>query len=457
MPSYGSSPPSAATSYVVPYAAPTVATRPYTWTAAPPSGVAAFPSPASAYGTSLSTPSALGTSWDPYLTAQRPAILSGNITSPTSSQYILPQPMPRVPYYTNQPVSPTNQPYTIVPDVSQPVGPNGTVICPGAMPPPLVANPCVPILNGPLPPTPIYPSVCPQPAGARWYLDADGIFFTRDARIGNQALVLLDMNAATQSNVLLSNSDLDDFQFEPGPRVLIGYMLSPENAIEASYFGIYNWKVSKTVHGDNDLNLPGDLGLNGNLNFFDADTATVTYKSLIHNAEINYVHNIDNIGLLVGFRYFYLQDQFSETFTDVQTGSSSYNISSFNDLFGGQIGARLTRERGNFGFDFTGKAGVYGNNIHSSQRVSDFNGFEERNNSVNAGQIAFIGDLELNTSYRFSQNWSLRGGYQVYWLEGMALAPSQLDFTDTATSGTTLHKTDTMLMQGAHAGLMAQW
>jgi hypothetical protein len=325
------------------------------------------------------------------------------------------------------------------------------------MPPPLVANPCVPILNGPLPPTPIYPSVCPQPAGARWYLDADGIFFTRDARIGNQALVLLDMNAATQSNVLLSNSDLDDFQFEPGPRVLIGYMLSPENAIEASYFGIYNWKVSKTVHGDNDLNLPGDLGLNGNLNFFDADTATVTYKSLIHNAEINYVHNIDNIGLLVGFRYFYLQDQFSETFTDVQTGSSSYNISSFNDLFGGQIGARLTRERGNFGFDFTGKAGVYGNNIHSSQRVSDFNGFEERNNSVNAGQIAFIGDLELNTSYRFSQNWSLRGGYQVYWLEGMALAPSQLDFTDTATSGTTLHKTDTMLMQGAHAGLMAQW
>ncbi len=140
------------------------------------------------------------------------------------------------------------------------------------------------------------------------------------------------------------------------------------------------------------------------------------------------MHNIDNIGLLIGFRYFYLQDQLFTTFNDVQTGSSSYNISSYNNLFGGQIGGRLSRERGNFGFDFTGKAGVYGNDIHSSQRVSDFSGFEQRNNSVNAGQLAFLGDLQLNTTYRFSQKWSLRGGYQVYWIQGLALAPSQLDF-----------------------------
>lgn len=392
--------------------------------------------------------------------AARPAVLTGNITSAPSNQFIVPQPMPRVPYYTNQPV--TNQPYVIVPEAScaAPVGATNTVVYPGATPPPIVAGPTVPMLTGPLPaappPAPVYGQPAPLYGGTRWYAYADAIFFTRDTRIGNTPLVLLDNNAATQSNVLLSTTDLD-FLFEPGPRVLVGYEFDPSNAFEASYFGIYNWHDTATINGNNDLNLPGDLGLNNNLDFFDADKATVTYDAIIHNAELNFVHNYGNLAWLMGFRYFYLGEKFNLTFTDNQTGSSAYKIGTFNDLFGGQIGGRVGHACGAWSYDFTGKAGVYGNVIHTSQNVADFSGFTERNVGTNGGQIAFIGDLELNGSYQFSQNWSLRGGYQAYWVEGLALAPSQIDYTDTPTSGTTLHKTDGMFMHGAHAGLMARW
>ena len=71
--------------------------------------------------------------------------------------------------------------------------------------------------------------------------------------------------------------------------------------------------------------------------------------------------------------------------------------------------------------------------------------------------MSFIGDIGLNATYQFSQCLALRGGYQAYWVEGLALAPNQLDFTNTDTSGTSLNKTGSLFMHGAHLGLMARW
>jgi len=291
------------------------------------------------------------------------------------------------------------------------------------------------------------------------YAQADAIFFTRDNESGNQPLVLLDGNQPNQSNVLLGTPDLD-FNWQVGPRILLGREWDGFRIFEASYFGIYNWHDSHTILGNNNLNLPGDLGLVGNLDFFDADKAVATYDSMVNNAELNYVHSFagnPNLAWLIGLRYFELADKFNLTFTDNQTGSSAYKISTYNNLFGGQIGGRVGHACSKWSYDLTGKAGVYGNYIHSSQIVQDFSGFTERNATTTGNQLSFLGELGLNGSYEFSPNWSLRGGYQVYWVEGLALAPNQLDFTDTPTSGTTLNKTGGMFMHGAHAGLMARW
>ena len=66
------------------------------------------------------------------------------------------------------------------------------------------------------------------------------------------------MNAPTQSNVLLSTSDLD-FNFEVGPRILLGHAFDPYNAFEASYFGIYNWQDKATIFGNNNSEFAGRL------------------------------------------------------------------------------------------------------------------------------------------------------------------------------------------------------
>jgi hypothetical protein len=288
------------------------------------------------------------------------------------------------------------------------------------------------------------------------YLQLDAIFFTRDARFVNTPLVLLDNNAATQSNVLLSTADIS-YQYEPGPRVLLGTEFDGFRAVEASYFGIYNWDYSTTITGDNNLNLPGDLGL-ASLGFFNADRYTVTYNSDIHNAELNYLHYYGNIAWLVGFRYFNLSEKLSINAFDGDVGSAFYNTSTYNNLFGAQLGGRVKQACGRWSYDLTGKAGIYDNVIRSSQLVTDFdNASVDRNISKSGNQVSFLGELGLNGSYKFSECLSLRGGYQVYWVEGLALAARQLDFTDTPNSGASLNKTGGMFIHGAHAGLMAQW
>src|SRR5262249_59800005 len=118
------------------------------------------------------------------------------------------------------------------------------------------------------------------------------------------------------------------------------------------------------------LNLAGDLGLNNNLDFFGADKAVATYDSMVNNAELNYVHSFasnPNLAWLIGFRYFELADKFNLTFTDNQTGSSAYKISSYNNLFGGQIGDPVRHACGKWLDDSACMAGVYGNCIDFSK------------------------------------------------------------------------------------------
>jgi hypothetical protein len=425
----------------------------YTASTAPLTSASVLPSPAAAYGTSIAPPPLLASTstspWDPYRVAQRPAAFSGTITS-TSGQYLLPQPMPRVPYYTQQPVATTGQPYVVIPETpaAVPTAQPGAVVYPGPTPPAIVSPPTVPTLGAALPPpAPVFPTAC--------YAQVDAIFFTRNVQAGNQPLVLRDIVNPTEPNVVLSTSDLS-IPFQVGPRVTLGHEFDSTYSFEASYFGIFNWHDTLTATGANNLNLPGDLGLTGGLAFIGADQVTVTYDSQVNNGELNLLHSYGNISCLIGFRYFNLGEHLNIVANDIVDGTGFYDVNAYNNMFGLQGGARLVQACGNWSYDLTGKAGVYGNEISSSQSVEDA-GTALRNVHTTGTAVAFLGELGLNGNYQFSQNWFLRGGYQVYWIDGIALAPEQLDFTDTPTSGTHLNKTGSLFMQGANAGLMARW
>jgi hypothetical protein len=43
------------------------------------------------------------------------------------------------------------------------------------------------------------------------------------------------------------------------------------------------------------------------------------------------------------------------------------------------------------------------------------------------------------------------------WLDGVALAPDQLDFTNTPTSGTAIASDSTLFLHGVNLGLGTRW
>jgi hypothetical protein len=298
----------------------------------------------------------------------------------------------------------------------------------------------------------------------RTYVQADVLFFGRNNRSGNRALVF-DVNEPRGGRELLATRDLD-FDFELGARALLRHHCSDCCALEASYFGIFDWAATETAWGDNSLAIPGDLGLASN-DFFGADIMRVDYLADLHNGEVNFVKSCCSrccnggrrLSCFVGPRYLSLDEQFNIQSTDFDEGTSNYNIRVDNDLYGVQIGGRFERWMNRFGWEATGKAGIFGNDVRQNQFVTDFPPpFALRpRTGADGGRVAFVGDLSLSLTYRLTRACSLRGGYNVMWIEGVALAPDQLDFTLTPTSGRGLNDNGGLFLHGAHIGLEARW
>ena len=69
--------------------------------------------------------------------------------------------------------------------------------------------------------------------------------------------------------------------------------------------------------------------------------------------------------------------------------------------------------------------------------------------------VGFIGDMNYSIVRRLNRNWSLRAGYNLIWISGVALAPNQFDFSNTNTI--TLAGASNVFLHGANLGLEAQW
>jgi len=311
---------------------------------------------------------------------------------------------------------------------------------------------------------------CPPPR-SRWSVQADVLFWDRIGNACDQVLAI-DLNSTVPgANTVLSTNDLD-FSMEPGWRILVGFRPDPCSALgccsalEFSYFGVYDWEDSAAAVGDQNLAIPGALGLAAN-NFLLADEIRAIYRSRLNNVEANCIKSccIDpctQVDFLLGFRFLALNEDFSLIGTDALEGTSSYDISTSNYLYGLQMGGRMTRQMQQWSLQFTGKAGVFLNDAGQSQIVTDFppnpNDLIARNvPGVSDTSAAMLGEVDLTLVRRITNAWSLRLGYSVLGLGGLALAPDQLDFTLTPVSGTNLATNGFVLFHGAHAGLEAVW
>lgn len=222
----------------------------------------------------------------------------------------------------------------------------------------------------------------------------------------------------------------------------------------------------------------------------DLDRTWVDYSSVLHSAELNLVYCCDCDGKceagkcgyvpachggtsrgrtfewLAGFRYLDLREKLHIAGQRDETGgteSGVYDIRTIKQLCGGQLGARWRCWGERLGFEATGKLGVFGNAAEQEQYITDYPADQSGPfplrpvTGADGTEVAFVGDLNLTAIYRLNEVWSLRAGYNLIWISGVALAPDQVDFSGTLPAGEQLHSTGSLFLHGVSCGVKARW
>ena len=129
-----------------------------------------------------------------------------------------------------------------------------------------------------------------------------------------------------------------------------------------------------------------------------------------------------------------------------------------NHLYGFQIGADavLLRPTAGFHVDTIVRVGVLGNNADQTTRapvLANFNGFVDQV-GASGDETSFMAELGVRGVFQLTDSWSVFGGYQALWLDGLALAPEQIPVTDLSAPGSAALNTDgELFFHGATVGL----
>ncbi len=210
----------------------------------------------------------------------------------------------------------------------------------------------------------------------------------------------------TVSQRSLMNASGFSFNWMGGVDASLLGRLNDDNVLEARYFGIHQWRARQSF-----VPLaPAEIPINPSLPVpVDSDVAS-QFDDRLYDIEINWRHeSSDWFTWLAGFRWMEMNDSLGITIPNAFISTMADN-----QLCGGQIGGEIQLWNGTspLHIDSVFKAGVYNNDAS--------NGSESR------GQVAFIGEIGVTGVYRCCQHVALRFGYQVLWLDGVAVATDQL-------------------------------
>lgn len=295
-----------------------------------------------------------------------------------------------------------------------------------------------------------------------WQVWANALFLSRSST-SRQALVY----EGPKGNDIYWTDDVD-FDFGWGPSVGITLCCNPcnpVNRIGMEFYAIDGWSSTTRVAGNVSVQFPSvpylpDLVVPG-----DPDSGygvgTFRYTSNLYNTEVNFYHQSRRacwLTTLAGFRWIEIGEDFTTVF---ETGNTTpnYTIDANNHLYGVQIGALVDLQSyGLWHFDGWIKAGVYGNTAdqHTTEDFTSVGG-SVISASADGSNVAFAGDLGISVSRRISQCLSLRFSYMVLCVEGIALAPEQLDNSDPSNSFATVDLTGGTFYHGGFIGGEFLW
>ncbi len=289
----------------------------------------------------------------------------------------------------------------------------------------------------------------------QWSVRAGAILLQRSTP---NPLVLVNDQFAAGGNTIVDAADFR-FSVEGGPEVSVlrrGRLLD----WEVRYFGITEWGRSLgPIYSSNGAVMRFAAPL-GNVGF--PAQVSASYESELQNFEINVGRSpSERFRWLAGFRYVELDERGMALVMDIGPGLNRAvtTVDALNRLYGFQIGAEgvLLGGGGNrLRLEGTAKAGVYHNSIHSGATLDQSLGVDYAA-AASDNHAAFVGELGFTAVYQLSPHWSLRAGYQMLWLEGVAVAAEQVPAIDLLAGQAAVDTTGSPFYHGANVGLEFVW
>jgi hypothetical protein len=270
----------------------------------------------------------------------------------------------------------------------------------------------------------------------------------------------------------------DDFRFDERPSFRFSAWLQFRSMgnLEFNYYGLFHHgdQVQVTDPGDNLFSALSDFGNQppgGFLEDANARYVRAELSSTFDNFEINYRRHWQgpNCRLqgsyLYGIRYFKFDEDFDLiSVSEVNSAQLRYHVDTDNSLVGGQTGGdiwvciipgiRMGAE---------GKFGLFGNHASQGTRLTATSLPTPFTESAGSDDVAFVGDASLFMTYRISQQFNLKVGYNMLYADGLAMAGENFNPTppDVFLAGsnreTTLNDNGSVFYTGASIGMEYNW
>ena len=260
----------------------------------------------------------------------------------------------------------------------------------------------------------------PCRCGPRWTFAAEAVALQRSST-RNQALFL-------QPNTTTTLLNSNDFRFPVayGPKLSgIRHNVFGSNFdIEVGYFQFDGFEANRTV--------PGTSWMVTSVNqaFLGSTNSTARYASQLYCGEVNVRWQwFDRITFLSGFRMVELNEQYDARGTN-GADQLSVDANTFNHLYGYQLGAEgEVLDLGCLQITALCKAGAFGNFASQNIQAVNTNQRDPFNESLSATnrRVSFLGEVGLAATYSITERLAFRASLQAMWLEGVGLAPEQID------------------------------
>jgi hypothetical protein len=254
------------------------------------------------------------------------------------------------------------------------------------------------------------------------YVSLDALYWDR---VNNSTATIA--RDAGLNRTILGAFEWNDW--EVVPRLTGGWVFDNGWALEGTYLYKDDLDSNQSVtEGQNvDMTVYGSPGPLGAFGFFNADTVYASDSVALQSGEVNMVQTNNYFNVIAGFRWLELQDRLRILATGVN-GNAYTSLSTYNNLFGGQLGFRMSQTyMGIYGIEAQVKAGYYVNYGHlNTQIINAGAGLPNQTRYARSNSDAFMGEAEIMATYNPRIWFQMRLGVQIFTIMKTALAQDQI-------------------------------